>query len=85
MLMKATMAHAILNVIVVPKRMLTKLEAACHCGMSVKRFEIECPVQPIQFQNGQKRYDIHDLDAWIDSLTAGHESFDVESIIDRLK
>ena len=34
-----------LNLNVLQKRMLTKSEAADHCGRSAKRFEIECPVQ----------------------------------------
>jgi hypothetical protein len=82
--MGTAMAHATLNVIVVPKRMLTKTEAACHCGRPVRRFEVECPVRPIRFQNGHERYDIRDLDEWLDSLKTGHDNSDVESIIEKL-
>jgi hypothetical protein len=78
------MGQATLNVTLVPKRMLTKVEAACHCGRPVKRFEIECPVRPIRFENGDLRYDVHDLDRWLDSLKAGYEESDVETIINRL-
>ena len=78
------MSQTTLNVVVIPKRMLTKTEAAAHCGRSVKRFGIECPVRPIQFENGDLRYDVHDLDAWLDSLKSGHEDADVDSIVDRL-
>lgn len=78
------MGQATLNVVVLQKRMLTKAEAAVHCGRAVKRFEIECPVKPIQFENGDLRYDVHDLDAWLDSLKAGHNAFDVDAAIERL-
>ena len=78
------MSQTTLNVVVIPKRMLTKTEAAAHCGRSVKRFGIECPVMPIQFENGDLRYDIHDLDAWLDGLKSGHGDLGIESIIDKL-
>jgi hypothetical protein len=64
--------------------MLTKSEAAAYCGLSLRRFETECPVRPIQFENRDLRYDIHDLDAWLDRLKAGHEDSYTESIVDRL-
>jgi hypothetical protein len=79
------MAQTTLNIAVIPKRMLTKTEAASHCGRPVKRFEIECPVRPIQFDNGDIRWDVHDLDTWLDSLKSGHDECDLESIVDRLR
>jgi hypothetical protein len=75
--------QATLNVVVIPKRMLTKTEAACHCGRPVKRFVLECRVKPIRFENGDERYDLHDVDAWLDSLKDGN-SDDVDTIIDKL-
>lgn len=60
-----------LKINIVPKRMLTKAEGAGHCGRPVKRFEAECPVMPVRFPNGDTRYDVRDLDAWLDSLKAG--------------
>jgi hypothetical protein len=78
--------QATLNVVVIPKRMLTKTEAACHCGRPVKRFILECRVKPIRFPNGDERYDLHDIDAWLDNLKDdGHNSDDVETIIDKLR
>jgi hypothetical protein len=74
-----------LNIAVIPKRMLTKVEAAAHCGRSAKRFEIECPVRPIQFENGDLRWDVHDLDRWLDSFKEGQENSDTETIVDRLR
>jgi hypothetical protein len=79
------MSQATLNVVVISKRMLTPLEAAAYCGRSAKRFEVECPVQPIRFSNGNIRYDIEDLDRWLDSLKVGEGDFEMESIIQRLR
>jgi hypothetical protein len=79
------MGQATLNIVVVPKRMLTKIESASHCGRSVRRFAIECPVQPIQFPNGDVRYDVHDLDKWLDGLKSDTSDCNIESITKRLK
>jgi hypothetical protein len=52
-------------------RLLTKKEAASYCGTSVATFGRMCPVRPIALQFGNPRllrYDLKDLDAWIDSL-----------------
>jgi glutamate/tyrosine decarboxylase-like PLP-dependent enzyme len=67
-----------------PKRLLTKSEAAHHCGRSVRRFDVECRVAPVKFPNGDLRYDVRDLDQWIDSMKAGKSS-DADEIIGRLK
>ena len=64
--------------------MLTKAEASNHCGRSIKRFEIECPISPVQFANGDRRYDVHDLDAWLDDLKRGTVRNDDDQIISRL-
>jgi len=77
--------QATLNVVVIPKRMLTKTEAACHCGRPLKRFAIECPVKPVRFPNGDVRYDLHDLHAWLDGLKDGHDDNNVDTIIDKLR
>jgi hypothetical protein len=76
------MPSATLNLTVVSKRMLTKREAAEHCGRPLKNFEAECLVSPIKFANGDLRWDVRDLDAWLDSLKAGMD--DVEAIVNRL-
>jgi hypothetical protein len=64
--------------------MLDKKEGAAHCGRSPTRFAIECPVQPVQFPNGDLRYDVRDLDAWIDSLKAGAPDTSADAIVARL-
>jgi hypothetical protein len=75
---------ATLQLNIVPKRMLTKSEAAQHCGRSVRRFEIECPVAPIRFPNGDLLWDVKELDTWLDNLKAGTGDRDVAAILARL-
>jgi hypothetical protein len=64
--------------------MLTKAEAAFHCGRSAKRFEIECPVRAVRFANGDLRWDLRDLDAWIDNVKSGVDDCNSDTIIDKL-
>ena len=52
-------------------RLMTRAEAADYVARPVKRFELECPVLPIEFPNGDLRWDIRDLDTWIDSMKRG--------------
>jgi hypothetical protein len=76
------MSSAVVNLTVVSKRMLAKREAAEHCGRSLKRFEVECKITPIRFPNGDLRYDVRDLDMWLDTLKG--ETHDVGQIIAKL-
>jgi hypothetical protein len=76
------MSSATLQVTIVPKRMLTKYESAHHCGRSLKRFDIECPVIPVRFANGDLRYDVQDLDRWLDTFKPIEN--DVDAIVRRL-
>jgi hypothetical protein len=78
------MASATLQINVIPKRMLSKSEGAHHCGRSVKRFEVECPCQPVRFPNGDLRYDVQDLDGWLNTLKAGRTADEADAIIARL-
>ena len=78
------MTSATLQLNIIPKRMLTKTEAAHHCGRPVRRFEVECNVPPVKFPNGDSRYDVQDLDKWIDGLKTGKSS-DTDEIIARLR
>jgi hypothetical protein len=73
-----------LQINVLPKRMLTKPEGAHHCGRSLSRFVIECPITPIKFGNGDLRYDVRDLDRWLDSLKVGAGDHDADAIVARL-
>ena len=69
---------------VIPKRMLTVAESAHHCGRSLTRFKIECPVHPVRFPNSDVRYDVQDLDGWLTSLKAGAGDHDADAIVARL-
>lgn len=76
------MSGAIVQLNVIAKRMLTLQEAAQHCGRSVKRFQIECPAAEVIFPNGDRRFDVRDLDKWLDSLKDGGD--DADEIVSRL-
>jgi hypothetical protein len=78
------MSSATLQINVIPKRMLSQSEAAHHCGRSVSRFKIECPVRPLRYPNGDLRWDVQDLDGWINSLKAGVGDHDADAIVARL-
>jgi hypothetical protein len=79
------MTSAVVNLSIVEKRMLTKAEAARRCGRSPRRFELECDVAPVCFPNGDKLYDVRDVDAWLDRLkgNAGAAA-DTDDIVRRL-
>jgi len=80
------MVTATLNLYMVAKRILSKTEAAHYCGMMVKRFEIDCPVRPIRYPNGDLRWDTRDLDHWLDGLKDSLDQNDTtESMIERLR
>ena len=76
------MSTATLNVIVIQKRMLRTHEAAAHCGRSVRQFEAECPVSATVFANGDKRFDVKQIDDWLDSLQS--ETHDAAQILAKL-
>jgi hypothetical protein len=76
------MPNATLNLTIVSKRMLTKREAAEHCGRPLKSFEIECTAPPVKFANGDLRWDIRDLDAWLDTFKSSAD--DDDNIVSRL-
>ena len=53
-------------------RLLDRSQAAAYCGISLTVFEARCPVRPLAMGQGKRleRYDIRDLDDWIDRLGA---------------
>ena len=65
------MAATTLNLRVQPYRLLTRTEAAHYCRRSIKKFEAQCPVQPLKMTDGDLLWDVHDLDRWIESLKSG--------------
>lgn len=78
------MSTATLNLRVLSKRMMTREEAAHHCGRSAKQFERECPVVPVAFANGDRRYDVRDLDTWIDTLKGDVHAAGADAILAKL-
>lgn len=54
-------------------RLLTRSQAAFYCGLCVRSFSAVCSVRPIAFGDGKRweRFDVHDLDGWINSFKAG--------------
>ncbi len=77
------MATATLNLSVKPNRMLLKEDAAHYCGRPLKQFEVECPIAPVRFANGDRRWDMHDLDGWIELLKTGGAA-SADSILEKL-
>lgn len=53
-------------------RLLDRSQAAAYWGISLAVFTARCPVQPLAMGQGKRleRYDIRDLDEWIDRLGA---------------
>lgn len=78
------MSTATLNLRISPRRMLSEREAADYCGRTTKRFKAECRVPPVTFGNGDLRYDIRDLDGWIDAMKNGAPD-EREDILSRLE
>lgn len=77
------MSTATLNIKVSPRRMLTDREAAEYCGLPLKKFSHYCPVQPVKLPGGDLRYDIRDLDEWLDGMKSGLPGGD-DDILDKL-
>jgi hypothetical protein len=65
------MATTTLSLRVQPYRLLTKTEAAYYCRRTVKKFEFQCPVKPIEMTDGDRLWDVQDLDHWINGLKTG--------------
>lgn len=72
------MSSATLNIKVSPRRMLTLREAAEYCGLNSKLFERLCKVPPIAMSTGPERYDMRDLDDWIDGIKLGSSDTDAD-------
>ena len=77
------MSSATLNIKVSPRRMLSAREAADYCGLPLKKFPMACKVAPVQMPGADIKYDIRDLDIWLDDLKGGVANDD-EAIIARL-
>lgn len=67
------------------KRLLTKQEAAAYCGVSVNTLIAHVRISPVNIGNCV-RYDIRDLDRWIDARanSAPVETMTGDEWLDRL-
>jgi hypothetical protein len=77
------MPTANLNIVTTNRRMLTTKEAADYCGLPTKKFSMLCAVSPVDLGKGYSRYDLRDLDKWLDSLQSP-EDLDDEVLLGRL-
>ncbi|MGF9562938.1 hypothetical protein AAIH70_05450 [Neorhizobium sp. BT27B] len=77
------MANALLNIRIVQPRMISLKQAADYVGLPLKRFPRICSVRPVEMPESEKRYDIRDLDQWLDQLKAGDTEAD-QDILERL-
>ncbi|HEV7909751.1 MAG TPA: hypothetical protein VGP28_01380 [Methylocella sp.] len=78
------MAVTTINLRVAPYRLFTKAEAAHYCRRSPAKFEAQCPVTQIIMADGDRLWDVLDLDKWIDSLKEPKSS-DADAIVARLR
>jgi hypothetical protein len=77
------MANAMLNIRIVQPRMMSLKQAADYVGLPLRRFPRICTVRPIAMPESEERYDIRDLDRWLDQIKAGNADTDAE-ILERL-
>lgn len=78
------MANAMLNIRIVQPRMISLKQAADYVGLPLKRFPRICSVRPVEMPESEKRYDIRDLDKWLDQIKAGDTEAD-HDILERLR
>jgi len=76
------MSLATLNVRIQPHRMLSLQQAAEYVGVPKARFSV-VQIAPVEVAKGVLRYDLHDLDNWIDSIKLGAADSD-EDVIGKL-
>lgn len=77
------MPAALVSIAVRPYRMLDRREAANYCGLGFNEFASRCPVHPVALPGGKLRWDVRDVDKWLDELKMGG-SESVEALIQRL-
>jgi hypothetical protein len=78
------MTSAFVRIEIVPKRLLTKPEAAQYCNIPVSRFGSVCSIRPVQITNRDYGYDKIDLDQWIDQHKHPIQLSDEDEIISKL-
>lgn len=78
------MANAMLNIRIVQPRMMSIKQAADYVGLPLRRFPQICTVDPVAMPQSGERYDIRDLDLWLDQIKAGNADTDAD-ILERLE
>jgi hypothetical protein len=78
------MSSAFLKINMPPRRILSEKEAALYCGHHLSKFKARCPVVPILFPSGEKKYDMPDLDKWLDELKGAETGTSDDAILARL-
>ena len=68
-------------------RLLTKGDAVAYYRMSCPTFQQVCPVSPIAFGKGKRliRYDVRDLDEWLDRLKENGAPSSADGWLGRLR
>lgn len=59
---------AVVHINVSPKRLLNLQDAAGYVDYGTEKFKALCPVKPIEMPCGQLKFDIADLDTWIEII-----------------
>lgn len=77
------MSAASINLRILPRRMLSKAEASEYVGISSRKFDGAVSVRPLKMPDNSLRWDMHDLDVWIDHLKSGVVGSD-DDIVARL-
>jgi hypothetical protein len=78
------MTTAFVRIDFVPKRLLTKPEAAQYCNIPVSRFGSVCSIRPVQITPRDCGYDKIDLDQWIDQHKHPGQLSEQDEIIKKL-
>lgn len=79
------MSSTMLNIHVVQPRMMSVREAAAYVGLPIGRFSSACSVPAILMPGNVDRYDVRDLDAWLDRIKDGESQVDdaILSLLDQ--
>lgn len=67
------------------QRLLPKKAAAKYCGQPPERFARVCPARPIKLTEADHpKYDVKDLDNWIESVKSGNVAKTEQDWLDRV-
>jgi hypothetical protein len=78
------MTSAFVRIDLIPKRLLSKPEAAQYCNIPVSRFGSVCSIKPVQMTERDSGYDKNDLDHWIEQHKQPTQLSDEDEMIEKL-